>query len=322
MSFDSFQSLFYMVEPHLMPRKCSRSGDFIRAEQKLAAVLEYFALGELQQDVSFSYRISKQHFGSLVPAVCEAIAHELGWEIPQWEKYSVLGSALDYENICNLPNCVGAIGGRLMDVKPPLQRNRDMDSMAIFAVCDPSLRFTYLDVGGISNADDPDLFAKSNLGKAILSDNFYFPEDSCVNGSPMTYYVVSDDNTFPLVKRIMKPYRAKTITREERFFNDRLHQASSYIDKAFGILSAKWTVMRREVRCRPDRAKGIATACCLLHNYLMRTKPKDYADWLPDQDEAMTSINSGITPGRTETYPKLVRDSIKNSLIVKKLAYQ
>ncbi|KAH8264529.1 hypothetical protein KR038_009608 [Drosophila bunnanda] len=319
MSFDSFQSLFYMVEPYLMPKKCSRSGDFIRAEQKFAAVLEYFALGELQQDVSFSYRISKQHFGSLVPAVCEAIVHELDWEIPQWEKYSVLGSALDSENIWNLPNCVGAIGGRLMEVKPPLQRNKNMDSMPIFAVCDPSLRFTYVDVGDIGSADDPDLFAKSNLGKAILSDSLYFPEDSSVNGSPMTHYVVSDDNAFPLVKRIMKPYISNTITRDELYFNDRIHQASRCIDKAFGLLSAKWTVMQREVRCRPDRAKGIATACCLLHNYLLRTKPDDYTDWSPEQ-EAMISISSGITPGPIENYPKLVRDSIKNSLIVKKFS--
>ncbi|KAH8340576.1 hypothetical protein KR059_001437 [Drosophila kikkawai] len=318
MSFDTFQSLFSLLEPHLLPRRISRGNDFIRVELKFAAVLEYFALGGLQRDVSFSYRISKQHFGLLVAAVCEAIAQELGWEIPQWEKYAVLGSALDSEKTWNLPNCVGAIGGKLLGVGPPMKNREEMSCIPIFAVCDPSLRFTYLDVGDILRANDPDLFVKSNLGKAILTESLYFPEDSCVNGSPMTYYVVSGDDTFPLIKRIMKPFESKSISREEQHFNERIHQASSCIDKAFGLLSANWTVMRRQAMCRPERAKQIARACCLLHNYLLRTKPKDYTDWLPENNEAMIPINSIITPGGNEDYPKLVRDSIKNSLIVRK----
>lgn len=190
-------------------------------------------------------------------------------------------------------------------------------SMPIFAVCDASLRFTYLDVGDIEIETDLNLFAKSSMGKAILSDNLYFPEDSSLNGEPMTYFFVAGDDTFPLVKRIMKPYGSKEITREERYFNYRLQKASNCIDEAFGLLSARWMSMRGPLICCPDSAKQIATACCLLHNYLRRTKPDEYTDWTQEDNKAMIPLSSGTRPGRTEDYPNLVRDCLKNSLIIK-----
>lgn len=82
----------------------------------------YLALGERQKNVCDSYRISKQYFGKIVAVVCKAIAQELHWEIPQWEKYAILGSARDFEKRWNLPNCAGAIGGKLVKVKVPFCR--------------------------------------------------------------------------------------------------------------------------------------------------------------------------------------------------------
>lgn len=58
----------------------------------------------------------------------------------------------------------------------------------------------------------------------------------------MPYYFIGDD-AFPLLKRMIKPYKPKRRERlddEEEVFNYRLSRARRCIENAFGILTIKW----------------------------------------------------------------------------------
>lgn len=72
----------------------------------------------------------------------------------------------------------------------------------------------------------------------------------------------------------MKPYSHKRagshLTNEERVFNYRLSRARRTIENAFGILSMRWGCLRSEFLCSPEKVKIIVSACCALHNYLIK----------------------------------------------------
>lgn len=92
----------------------------------------------------------------------------------------------------------------------------------------------------------------------------------------MPFLFVADD-AFPLVDRILKPYtppRGRCLTDSEKNFNYR--RARRCVENAFGILTAKFVCLGRTMFCSPERAQKIVSACCVLHNYFLRTLKGSY----------------------------------------------
>lgn len=73
-----------------------------------------------------------------------------------------------------------------------------------------------------------------------------------------------------------KPTRNVPLTREEIICNYRISRARRCVENAFGILVAKWTCIQKTLYCRPESAKRIVAACCLLHNFLISQKYEPY----------------------------------------------
>ncbi|KAI8038738.1 uncharacterized protein LOC128254690 [Drosophila gunungcola] len=315
MSFALFQELCSKMEPSLAPKVFSRP-DSIRPHEKLALVLEYLASGDNQSHIASSYRISKQRIGPIIESVCVELCKQLKHEMPAWTKELMLKSAEDFENIWCFPNCVGAIDGKHVSIKAPARSgcefnsNKGNHSLVIMAVSDAKYRFTYLDIEAYGSESDINAFTHCKLGKAILLDQLNFPDDKPRNEVMLPYYLVADD-AFPLSKRIMKPYTSKNLTRKELVFNNRLGRARRVVDRAFGILSLKWKAVHRTNLCHPDRTKNIITACCLLHNYVLRRSPMEYE---VSQHKVLDSLPEEFIQfrDRVQDYPKYVRDNVKD----------
>ncbi|KAL7724673.1 hypothetical protein ACLKA6_012331 [Drosophila palustris] len=315
MSETSFEYLFSLVEPYLVPKRNLRP-DAIPLKSKLAIVIELLASGGLQRHVASSYRISKQHLGRTINLVCDGICSALSGEFPRWDKQNMLKWANEYEKQWSFPNCIGAIDGKHVPIKKPpnsgsaFYNYKGFHSIVLMAVCDASYRFTFIDVGAYGSEGDMNAFSHSKRGKALMSRVLEFPENSMINGVPTPYFMVGDD-AFPLDTRIMKPFGARTLTKDERIFNYRLSRARRCIENAFGILCAKWIAVQRTLLCRPDRAQKIVAACCYLHNFLLRTTPREY---IPKNVETLTHTTFAELPsfrGRYNDYPKHIRNNLK-----------
>ncbi|XP_034668743.1 putative nuclease HARBI1 [Drosophila subobscura] len=317
MNESEFNSLFSLVEPHLVPKRNSRP-DAIPLRAKLAIALEYFATGDLQCHVGSTYRISKQHMGRTIDLVSHAISTALHGEFPKWNSENMLKWATDFMEQWHFPNCIGAIDAKHVAIRAPpnsgnaFHNSKGLHSIMLMAVCDASYRFTYIDVGAYGSETDMTAFSHCSLGKAILSGNVAFPEDSMLQGVRTPYYMVADE-AFQLHKRIMKPYGARKLSKAERIFNYRLSRARRCIEKAFGILSNRWMAVQDSLRCGPDRAQNVIVACCYLHNYLMRVSPREYGARVESPlmqspaDPAAESFR-----GRVQDFPKHVRNTIKD----------
>ena len=82
-------------------------------------LFRYFASGSLQRHMSCIYRISKQHFGTILDTVCDAIINTFKEEIPNWDKARLVAIANDYNQKWNLPNCMGSTDGKHFAINRP-----------------------------------------------------------------------------------------------------------------------------------------------------------------------------------------------------------
>lgn len=127
---------------------------------------------------------------------------------------------------------------------------------------------------------DSNVFSRTDLGKLIKTDdpNLRLPPNALVNQERLPYFFIADD-AFPLIKRILKPYkpnRGQTLPKEEIIFNYRLSRAWRCVENAFGILVSKWACIGKRFHSKPENVQIIVAACCLLHNFMMNQQPNTY----------------------------------------------
>lgn len=79
----------------------------------------FLASGDLQRHIASTYRISKQHFGSIIDQVCDALNDALQFTVPQPSEERFIEIANRYNAVWNFPNCLGAIDGKHVSVKAP-----------------------------------------------------------------------------------------------------------------------------------------------------------------------------------------------------------
>ncbi|XP_020963698.1 protein ALP1-like isoform X2 [Arachis ipaensis] len=102
-------------------------------------------------------------------------------------------------------------------------------------------------------------------------------------------------NGFSVPQGFFAPYRGQKYHLSEfnphnqpstaqEFFNMKHSQARNVIESAFGILKARWEILRGR-SFYPIKTQGrIITACCLLHNHIRRVMVVDPIDEIEDQN--------------------------------------
>ena len=73
----------------------------------------------------------------------------------------------------------------------------------------------------------------------------------------------------------MKPYpNAAILNRSQRRFNRTLSSARSTVERAFGILKARWRILLKKLDNRFENIPEVILACCILHNLCQRAGEK------------------------------------------------
>lgn len=84
-------------------------------------------------------------------------------------------------------------------------------------------------------------------------------------------YVIVGDEAFALTSYMLRPYpRSSNLNLKKKVFNYRLSRAQRVIECAFGILSAKWRILRRPLATKIENAISVVQATVCLHNFLMK----------------------------------------------------
>ena len=205
----------------------------------------------VSSQLSFTYRIGKSTICGIITETCLAIWNGLKEQYlrppktaDDWKRI-----AKDFNEIWNLPHCVGAIDGKHVAIKSPLNSEslyynyKGYFSTVLMAIYDARYVFTLVDIGNYGSNNDSGVFRNSTMGKAFFETKMNLPESETLDENPelgkLPYFIVGDE-AFPLQSWLLRPFPGQGIPEDQRIFNYRLSRARRVIENAFGILSARW----------------------------------------------------------------------------------
>ncbi|XP_037810045.1 uncharacterized protein LOC119602536 [Lucilia sericata] len=284
MKAKDFDYLLNLVKP-LITKQTTRFREPISATERLAVTLRYLATGESFRSLQFVFRIPFNTISVIVPEVCNAIYNVLQPEylktpstIEEWKAISE-----EFLHKWNFPNCIGALDGKHVVMKAPAHSGsiyynyKGTHSIVLMGISDASYIFLYIDVGSNGRISDGGVFRKSSFNEAMTNNKLNLPPSEPLpsRNIPVPYVLVADD-AFAISPHLLKPYSLRTLTATQRIYNYRLSRARRVIENAFGILSARFRILRSAIMLEPTKVRTITCACCALHNFLMTQKKTVY----------------------------------------------
>lgn len=239
-------------------------------------MFRYLAHGGGRQLYSLSFRMGLTTVRRITLETCDIIWNVLSdiyLSVPNEEEWKMI--AVDFEKTWNMPNCVGALNGKHVNITCPpnsgsmFYNYKGQYSIVLLGVCDANYTFTAVDVGAYGSQSDGGVFRASKLKESILNNNLGIPGNRTLPNSDITFphYFVGDA-AFPLTPYLMRPYPGKNLDDKKENFNKRLSRARRTIENAFGILTVRWRILRNTLSMAPENAKKIVKASVVLHNYL------------------------------------------------------
>lgn len=222
---------------------------------------------------ALSYRVTARTFSIPKSTVCRVvhkIAREIkavaaGWVIcyPRPDQLHAIGLGFaQLERHHAFQKAVGAIDGCHIRIKPPGRNKEDyfnykqFYSIQMQAVCDSTGRFLNIFVGYLGSVHDTRVFKNSPL--------YYNAEYP-----PAGYFLIGDSGYPSIDKpiRVVTPYKLPLQGPVEERFNWCHSQGRIIIDRAFGMMKARW---RRTLFSALEVKVGFCTevviACAFLHN--------------------------------------------------------
>ncbi|KAI5706924.1 hypothetical protein M8J75_012631 [Diaphorina citri] len=224
------------------------------------------------------------------------------------------------------PNCVGCIDGKHVRIKKPANSGSEFFnykqhfSLILQAIADENCRFTSIEVGANGKASDGGVFQVSDIYRRI--EGGVMPPDKPLPGSTFAVpHVLLGDQGYPLKPYLLRPYNRQNASPDEETFNKKLSSVRRVVECAFGILVAKWRVLKTEIQCTPENVETMVKCMCILHNIIIdKDGPAETAHYLHSPDhlntllEHWTPLNIGRSQNRYSQSAWSIRERFKNYL--------
>jgi len=241
----------------------------------------YLASGDSYKSIAYNYLLVDRTVSNIVQEVATAIWNNMQpvyLAEPKTETWKSI--ALRFEDRWQFPHCVGAVDGKHIVIKKPGKSGssyfnyKHTFSIILMATVDADYKFITIDIGAMGRFSDGNVFASSGLGKKMIKHTILLPNPEQIPtiAEPLPYVFVGDE-AFPLSENLMRPYPRRQVTGnyQHQVFNARLSRARQTVECAFGILSSRFRVFRRQFESKVDTVRDVVKAACVLHNYLRVT---------------------------------------------------
>ncbi|KAG6488709.1 hypothetical protein ZIOFF_049958 [Zingiber officinale] len=178
-------------------------------------------------------------------------------------------------------NCLGALDGTHIKVRVPTgdrpryRIRKGEIATNVLAACSQDMQFTYVLSGWEGSAADSRVLREAITRKNGLK-------------VPHEYYYLVDAG-YTNCEGFLAPYRGQRyhlnewkegrVPRSPReFFNMKHSAARNVIERCFGLLKIRWTILRSPAYYPIQTHNRIIMTCCLLHNFIRREMAGDLAE--------------------------------------------
>lgn len=192
--------------------------------------------------------------------------------------------ATKFNDMWNFPNCIGALDGKhIVMIAPPNSGSvyynyKHTHSIVLMGIADAEYKLIYVDVGCNGRIADGGVFNKCSFAEKLENGELSLPPRKPLpnRNVPVPYVLVADD-AFALRTNVMKPHGGNFLSLPKRVFNYRLSRTRRIIENVFGIMSARFRVLRSPINLDAAKTRKVTLACCVLHNFLMTKNASMYA---------------------------------------------
>jgi Plant transposon protein. len=107
-------------------------------------------------------------------------------------------------------------------------------SVVLQGLVDSNYKFITADMGCFAKQSDADMFLASHLFSSIDGKRISFPDpDFLLHGNATAPYIMLEDEVYPLLPYLMKPYKCNSLTDRRNSFNKHLSRARKTMECAF-----------------------------------------------------------------------------------------
>jgi hypothetical protein len=131
--------------------------------------------GAAYDELAERYRIGISTVHNVIKQTLTALCEVLAPEVLKWptedDYYRIMEGFL---RNCNMPNCVGAIDGKHINIQAPPHSNsayynyKGFFSVVLMAWVDSQYRFIAVDIGQYGGVSDSSVFCESEMGSKVL----------------------------------------------------------------------------------------------------------------------------------------------------------
>jgi hypothetical protein len=278
MTLPSFNSLVDLLRPWITvnamkSRNSTRDNEPIYPEMIVGAGLRFLG-GSFHKDIEDIYGISNHSSRRIIGMFVLAVksCDELAIRLPQ--STEALQDVTNGFAKCSsayplFHGCVSCIDGWLACINKPKEkvgvRPNDFFSghyatfgLNVQAMCDSKLRFTYFAVAAAGKTNDNRAFSRCQDLK------------EWIDTLPEGYFIIGD-NAYTITNRLLIPFTAIQLGNDEyrRTYNYFLSQLRIRIEMAFGRLTTKWRIFRRNMEGDLDRIASLIMTAARIHNFVI-----------------------------------------------------
>ncbi|XP_065064659.1 uncharacterized protein LOC135690898 [Rhopilema esculentum] len=139
-----------------------------------------------------------------------------------------------------------------------------------------------------------------------------------IENQPVKPFIIGD-GTYPLSSWLLKPYPDNgALTRSQTKYNKTLSSARSVMERAFGILKARWRCLIKRLDNRTSNVVEVIITCCVLLNIC-----EENGDEMEDEEltarviereqQGNTIINKDVVENNGEDLRALIKNFLRNN---------
>ena len=186
---------------------------------------------------------------------------------------------------CKIPQSFCAVDGTLIEILAP-STERKIDyffrtkryAVNTQGIVGANLIFLHVATGFPGSIHDARMWTKSEIHTKIeRGDILQYTEK--IIGNLRVKPLILGDGAYTLNPNLMKPYRHSIqLSLEHRKFNKKLSSARVIVERAFGVLKARYRILLKRLDSSITNVSDIIIGCVVLHN-LCQMKNDQYIDF-------------------------------------------
>ncbi|KAL2631232.1 hypothetical protein R1flu_015918 [Riccia fluitans] len=246
---------------------------------KLAACLHCLVSGSSYLLCSDRFGIGASTLQEAMPDVVKAIVRDLGPFFLTWpDAVEVQRVSETFQRHCSLPNVVGAIDGSQIKIRNPERRhardyfNRKRDiSIVLQAICNHDSAFLDISCGAPGSVHNSRCLHLSSIFWRVEAGEVMVDSVVPINDGFQLHPYLLGDQGYAMHPWLMVPFSLTGMSpRAQHFYNRKLVQGRLSIERAFGLLKARFRILENGITSSVGWAGKLVHATCILHNVIVK----------------------------------------------------